>query len=180
MNDKIKELESFIRDNKIKYFHFESNNNKISLTKTLLTYRTGLDLMLMVLAGYFTYTTNQKNFDMIFTLVVWAILFMLIWSDFKYINKIDFDFDSRQMKVSSRNIFKRLITEYVFRHKGVYEFSEISGFILNDEGLRSKADLDIYVLIMKLKDSKQKVLASFRKEEQALYFSHFFSQSIKD
>jgi hypothetical protein len=177
MNDKINVFENYLRDNKIKYFYFESNNNQMSITKSLLTYRTGIDLTLLALVIYFTYTIDQKDFYMIPIIGVWVGLLLLIWSDFKYINKIVVDFDSKQIEVRSRNTFKRVISEYVLNDKGVYTFDEISNFSI-DKGLMSSANRDIYVLKMKLKDSTQIILASFSKEEQAVYFSHFFGQVI--
>jgi hypothetical protein len=177
MNDKINVFENYLRDNKIKYFYFESNNNQMSITKSLLTYRTGIDLTLLALVIYFTYTIDQKDFYMIPIIGVWVGLLLLIWSDFKYINKIVVDFDSKQIEVRSRNTFKRVISEYVLNDKGVYTFDEIANFSI-DKGLMSIANLDIYVLKMKLKDSTQIILASFSKEEQAVYFSHFFGQVI--
>jgi hypothetical protein len=134
---------------------------------------------LVALASYGTYNIDDKSFYLVPICIVYAILIIVIWIDFKPINRIKIYLVSKKIQVISRNLFQRLFIKFILKKENQYEFNEVTSFVVRSNK-SSKADFKKYFVDIKLKDRDAAVLISFAKEEQAYSFATFLTDLIKN
>jgi hypothetical protein len=179
MKDKlIADFANYIQTFKIKRIHLSANDSEVIITGNLLIYRTYIDITLILFAIYGTYNVDDKSFYLIPILLVWAVLIWIIWIDFNTINCIKINLVTKKIRVESRNLFQRLFLKYILRKEKQYSFNEVVSFSVRSE-FSSKADIDVYLVEVKLGDGTVLVLTSFAKEEQAHGYARFLTSLIK-
>jgi hypothetical protein len=174
----ISDFENYLRVNNIKNFSFSSTYSEIKIIVSLLNYRTLIDIFLGAIISYCVYNTSDKTFYLIPILLAYFILAIVIWYDFRLINIIAIDMISKNISIESRNPFQRLYLKYFTKTVHIYTFNNVDGFIVRSN-LASKANIEIYILEMKIKNKIPIVLLSFAKEYHASYTGSFLSQLIR-
>jgi hypothetical protein len=167
MKDKvIGDFENYVKSSNIKGFRLRTDFMKVQIIPTFWNDRTFTDIGLVALAAYATYSIEDKSFYLIPILLGYTVLMLVIWYDFRRINLISIDLNSKKMEVVSRNVFQRLLIKYLFRGKWEYDFNEIASFI-TESNSSSKADLKKYFIKVKLKNRDNRLLFGLAKEGQA-------------
>jgi len=175
MKDKvISDFEGYLQKTNIKNISVASSSTEVDITASLLSDRVFIDIALVALAIYGTYTIYDKSFYLIPIIIAWAVLIVIIWLDFNRINNIRVDLLSKKIQVVSRNIFKKLLLK-----QRQYDFSEVDSFAVRSN-FSSKADSKKYFVDARLKNKATVALTFFAREEQAHYFAGFMNTLIKN
>jgi hypothetical protein len=170
-------LEKTTRDLKIRGVKLSSTDSTVTFIPPIINGRIALDLEIVALAGYAIYTIQDKVFYLIPILFVCCVLAATILMHSLPINRVEFDFFDKTLRIRNRNIINRLYLKYILRMPVNIPFPDIKAFRVRSNDSFEITLLRFYIDLYLVQGNKY-VALTFRNEGQALTICAIFN-SIK-
>ena len=156
----------------------ELSNNKLIIRDNLMNINIALHIFIGLLLIKFTPAINDSLYISPLFFLYSALLYVILWVDYKSINIIEFDLLNKHFSITNRSVVRRLVAKYLIPQPVKYYFEEIAGVEETEKQVLSFPPVKHFVNL-RLKNGQGLELISFSDKMNAMLFSQFISIVLK-
>jgi|GEM_PF-2737595 len=165
-NKTIADFETYLSEFQVKSIRLTRIENRLQITCSLFTFKVTTDLALFAAVSLGFYLMPDRNSDLVFAGIMYAVVLGILWADFNAINIVTIDLIDKRIQITSRNMFKRAISGLFPQSENQFAFADISSFtVRSNESFNSS--LIKYFIDLNSAGKTTKVLLNFSKEGEA-------------
>src|SRR5580704_18810492 len=128
LDELLNNFKDYTKKNKVKGIKVNYNGSQeIRIIARLINYKITVDILLTlaVLFGLSLSNFDEISFYLIPICMILGLIAFLLWTDFDFINIIQIDLANRNIKIISRNLFKRFFQQIILSKRSSFSLDEI-------------------------------------------------------